>query len=146
MGSERYCKGLYWLVDRLLAGGRVMSKPPTKQRKPSFGKNGVPTPPGFEAHPERRHNGAWKKEDTPRYKLEQMMKLKPSELDDVIANPDAPLFEHKLAIAIKKGSWNEIERMISQVYGTPKQTQDITTGGDKIQPLMVKFLDDDAKD
>ena len=94
---------------------------PTKQRKPSFGKGGVPTPPGFEAHPERRHNGAWKKEDTARYKLEQMLKLSEAELIELAQDKDAPLFERKLATCIATGKWKEIEGMMNQVYGAPKQ-------------------------
>lgn len=97
------------------------SENPTKQRKPSFGKGGVPTPPGFEAHPERRHNGAWKKEDTARYKLEQMLKLSEKELKQVAKDDEAPLFERKLAICIANGNWKEIEGMMNQVYGAPKQ-------------------------
>lgn len=97
------------------------SENPTKQRKPSFGKGGVPTPPGFEAHPERRHNGAWKKEDTARYKLEQMLKLSENELRTLAQDKDAPLFERKLATCIATGKWKEIEGMMNQVYGAPKQ-------------------------
>jgi len=100
------------------------SENPTKQRKPSFGKGGVPTPPGFEAHPERRHNGAWKKEDTARYKLEQMLKLSESELSNLAQDKDAPLFERKLATCIATGKWKEIEGMMNQVYGQPKVIQE----------------------
>jgi hypothetical protein len=99
----------------------MVKKNPIKQRKPSVGKGGVPTPPGFEAHPERRHNGAWKKEDTPRYKLEQMMKLTEPELKQLASDNDAPLFERKLAQCINRGDWKAIEGMINQVYGMPKQ-------------------------
>lgn len=110
---------------------------PTKQRKPSFGKGGVPTPPGFEAHPERRHNGAWRKEDTPRYKLEQMMKLTEAELSDIDKNSDAPYFERKLALAISHGQWREIESMINQVYGAPKQVIE-QTNLEPPKPLLAK--------
>ncbi len=101
-------------------------KNPTKQgkRKPSVGRGGVPTPPGFEAHPERRHNGAWKKEDTARYKLEQMLKLSESELRDIATDKEAPLFERKLANCIATGKWREIEGMMNQVYGQPKVIQE----------------------
>lgn len=95
---------------------------PRKQRKPSVGRNGVPTPPGFEAHPERRHNGAWKKTETARYKLEQMIKLTEQELEKISEDPNRSLFERKLATAIKKAQWKEIEAIINQVYGIPKQT------------------------
>lgn len=96
-------------------------KNPTKQRKPSVGRGGVPTPPGFEAHPERRHNGAWKREDTPRYKLEQMMKLPEKDLRKVVDDKDAPYFERKIANCLAKGDWKTLESMINQVYGMPKQ-------------------------
>lgn len=68
-----------------------------------------------------RHNGAWKKEDTARYKLEQMLKLTSDELKKVATDDNAPLFERKLAQCIAKGNWKEIEGMMNQVYGQPKQ-------------------------
>lgn len=71
-----------------------------------------------------RHNGAWKKEDTARYKLEQMLKLSEDELQAIIQDPGAPLFERKLATCITKGQWREIEGMMNQVYGAPKVIQE----------------------
>lgn len=89
------------------------------------------TPPaGFNVHPENRHNGAWKKEDTPRYKLEQMMKLDEETLRKVAEDTSAPLFERKLAIAVKKGDWREIKEMIEQVYGKAKETIDTNITGE----------------
>lgn len=67
-----------------------------------------------------RHNGAWKKEDSARFKLEQMLKLSEAELKDLYLNKEAPLFERKLASCIQKGQWKEIEGMMNQVYGQPK--------------------------
>lgn len=67
-----------------------------------------------------RHNGAWKKEDTARYKLEQMLKLTSGELQALAQDEKAPLFERKLATCIAKGQWKEIEGMMNQVYGAPK--------------------------
>lgn len=81
-----------------------------------------------------RHNGAWKKEDTARYKLEQMLKLSESELKDVTVNKEAPLFERKLAMCIAKGNWKEIEGMMNQVYGQPKQKIETTVTAPK--PLV----------
>lgn len=68
-----------------------------------------------------RNPGGWKKEDTARYKLEQMMKLSEAELRKVASDDEAPLFERKLATCIAKGQWKEIEGMLNQVYGQPKQ-------------------------
>ena len=113
----------------------------TKQRKPSFGNGGVPTPDGFEKYPERRHNGAWKKEDTARYKLEQMLKLDEAELKAVYSDPKAPLFERKLAECIRKGDWKVLEGMMNQTYGAPKQrveTVDTTPHGIKLTILRPK--------
>jgi len=68
-----------------------------------------------------RNPGGWKKEDTARYKLEQMMKLSESQLRAIEDDSDAPMFERKIAKAILNGEWKEIESMINQVYGQPKQ-------------------------
>lgn len=71
-----------------------------------------------------RHNGAWKKEDSARFKLEQMLKLSEGELRSLAQDPEAPLFERKLATCIAKGQWKEIEGMMNQVYGYPKIMQE----------------------
>jgi hypothetical protein len=84
-----------------------------------------------------RHNGSWKKEDTPRFKLEQMMKLSADDLRKVAEDKSAPLFEQKLAIAIKNGQWREIREMIEQVYGKPKESVDVTTQGESINPYAA---------
>ena len=87
---------------------------------------------GEKANP--RHNGAWKKEDTARYKLEQMLKLSEPELKAVAIDKDAPLFERKLANCIATGKWKEIEGMMNQVYGQPKQKIETTVTAPK--PLI----------
>lgn len=99
-------------------------KSPTKQRRPSVGRGGVPTPDGFEKHPERRHNGAWKKEATARYKLEQMLMLSEEELTAIVKDKDAPYFERKLATCINNGDWAVLQGMMNQVYGMPKQVNE----------------------
>ena len=79
---------------------------------------------GFHTNPEHRSNGSWKKADTPRFKLEQMMMLTEAELSTMYGNPNTPLFERKLAIAIIDGTWPVIRDMINEVYGRPKETVD----------------------
>lgn len=81
-----------------------------------------------------RHNGAWKKEDTARFKLEQMMKLTKEELLGVKRDEATPYFERKLANAILEGEWKEIESMINQVYGQPKQP--ISAEVAEVKPLV----------
>jgi hypothetical protein len=113
-----------------------------KQSKPLLDENGKfakgNTPPaGFNANPQNRHNGAWKKEDTPRYKLEQMMKLPEPDLRKIAEDKEAPLFERKLATSLAKGQWREIKEMIQEVYGKPKESVDVTTQGESINPYAA---------
>lgn len=84
-----------------------------------------------------RRSGMWDVSSTPRYKLEQMMKLPEPELRKVAEDKDAPLFERKLATAIAKGQWREIKEMIEQVYGKPKESVDVTTQGESINPYAA---------
>lgn len=69
----------------------------------------------------RRGKGFWKKENTPRWQLEEMMRLNEAELRKIIEDEDQPLFKRKIAKAIDKGEWKTLEAMMNQVYGTPKQ-------------------------
>ena len=91
--------------------------------------NQVPNPTGqggVKDNPQNIGAGHWKKSDTPRFKLERMMKLSEPELKAVADDIDAPYFERKLATAIKKADWKVIREMTDQVYGQPKQTIDAT--------------------
>lgn len=89
-----------------------------------------------------RNPGGWVKTDTPRFKLEQMMKLSADELRKVAEDKTAPLFEQKIAIAIKNGNWREIKEMIEQVYGKPQESVDLTTKGKAINPITQLTVDD----
>lgn len=87
---------------------------------------GNTSPAGFKQNPQNRNPGGWTKSSTPRFKLEQMMKLSTPEIKTIIDDEEAPLFERKLAIAIDDGDWKIVKEMIEQVYGQPKQTVDTT--------------------
>ena len=106
---------------------------------------GIP-PAGFNVNPQNRHNGAWKKESTPRFKLEKMMELEEDELRAIAEDKKAPLFERKLAVAIRKGEWREIKEMIQEVYGKPKESVDLTTQGESINMPVVRIIDERTKD
>ena len=106
---------------------------------------GIP-PAGFNVNPQNRHNGAWKKESTPRFKLEQMMKLSEPELRKVAEDKDAPLFERKLATAIAKGQWREIKEMIQEVYGKPKENVDVTSNGESVAVPVIRIIDERQRD
>lgn len=90
-------------------GNKVGYKNPPKNRQ--FGQpDGNP-----------RGHGFFKKEDTARYKLEQMMKMTEDELVVILKDKKRPYIERKLAEAINKGTWKEMKEMFDQVYGYPKQ-------------------------
>lgn len=83
----------------------------------------------------KQGHGFWKKEDTARFKLEKLMKLKESEIVDIANSEDAPLFERRLALSlIKDKDWKTTESMINQVYGWPKQI--LETKVEKPIPLV----------
>lgn len=108
-------------VPRAGNGGTI---PPVERQ---FGKpNGNP-----------RHNGAWKKEDTARYKLEQMLKLSEAELLALEKDKDAPYFERKLAGCINKGDWATLAGMMNQVYGMPKQ--EVQQTNIELKPILPKL-------
>lgn len=108
----------------------MSEKKATKQPKRVSPISGTPPPDGFEKYPERRHNGAWKKEDTLRYKWEQMMKLDDDELQAVLNDPKATRVEHMTAEILLDKTMKPAEKMSilatlsNQIYGMPKQVNE----------------------
>lgn len=103
-------------------------------------RSGTPPPKEYQfgqPNGNPRHNGVWKKEDTARYKLEQMLKLPECELKGIALNKNAPLFERKLANCIAKGDWNTLQGMMNQVYGMPKQ--EIKQTNVELKPILPKL-------
>lgn len=90
----------------------------------------------------KQGRGFWRREDTARYKLEQMMKLSEDELRKIVDAKDAPLFERRIAKSLlTENEFKTTEAMINQVYGMPKQRQDITSDGEAITGLAIEFKD-----
>lgn len=88
-----------------------------------------------------RHNGSWKKEATPRYKIESMLTLKRIELTQIVNDQDAPEFERKIARFILQGDWRTIEGMMNQAYGQPKQRLEV----EPVQPKPLIDLTEGKK-
>lgn len=105
---------------------QVRKKGEFPSRKNQFGQpNGNP-----------RNPGGWKKPDTARYKLEQMLKLSEAELKALKDDKDAPYFERKLASCIGKGDWATLAGMMNQVYGMPKQ--EVQQTNIELKPILGK--------
>lgn len=112
---------------------KVGNKRPPKERQ--FGQpNGNP-----------RHNGSWHKEDTPRYKIECLMKMSDEELEKVRRDEGKQSFERAYAnIILLMRSATDIEEaskaakalndMIHEVYGKMPEMQ------------ITVEADDDAKE
>lgn len=95
---------------------------------------------GFQERPEDRNKGGgWKRDETARYKLEQMMQLTESELTDIVSNPASPVFEQKLAKAMMDGTWTTIKEMMDQVYGR-KSDVDMSMKMDDGVPIIRGFV------
>lgn len=92
---------------------------------------------GFKERPEDRGRGFWKREQTARYKLELIIKMSDAEIQELIDDPSTPRFDKNMAVAVQKGEWREIDSMINQVYGKPKESVDVTTQGESINPYAA---------
>lgn len=74
-----------------------------------------------------RHNGAWKKEDSLRYKWEQILKLDRAELQALVLDEKASRVEQMTAEVLLDEKMKPYEKLASlaqlanQVYGMPKQ-------------------------
>lgn len=100
----------------------MADKPNTQGRRTGNGGMMPPKERQFgQPNGNKQGRGFWKKEDTPRYKLEQMMKLGDAELESIMADKEAPRFERNLAKAILADDWKQMQDIINQVYGFPKQ-------------------------
>lgn len=77
-----------------------------------------------------RNPSGWKKEDTLRYKWEQMLKLDAGELQAVLENPKASKVERITAEVLLDSTMKSYEKLASleklanQVYGMPKQVNE----------------------
>lgn len=122
-----------------------MADKPTKQ---GLGRGGMMPPKERQfgqPNGNPRHNGAWKKEDTPRYKLEQMMKLGKDDLEDILNDNTAPLFERRLARSLlTENDFKTTEAMINQIYGAPKQVQETKLEAE-ITGVEVTFKDESKR-
>jgi hypothetical protein len=74
-----------------------------------------------------------------------MMKMSDADLKAVFDDLEAPLFERKLAGAISKGDWKIIREITHEVYGTPKQSVDMTTNGESLAPPVIRIIDERTK-
>lgn len=87
----------------------------------------------------------WKKADSPRYKLEQIIKMDQQEIQALIDDTTAPVFERQIAQVVAKCDWTQISQIIDQVYGPPVQRVESTITAPK--PLIdIKTMRKQARE
>lgn len=129
----------------------VKKKDAREQAKAGRGGNVPPVDKRFGApNGNKQHNGAWKKESTPRYKIEKLLEADTVELGKYANDKDN--FSSTVArvlIRLRNASKGEninvteldkilgsLERLTNQVYGAPKQTVETTVK--EVLPLAPK--------
>lgn len=109
--------------------GRKTTKTPTKQGEYKVGNKKPPIDKQFgKPGGNPRHNGAWRKEDTLRFKWEQMLKMSDEELRKILKAEGVGRVEKMTAEVLLDGKLKSmekltvLEKLATQVYGQPKQT------------------------
>lgn len=134
----------------------MADKKPSKQ---GVGRGGTRPPKEYQfgqPNGNPRHNGAWKKEDTLRYKWEQLLQLSTEELTKVREDEKETEFLRSTAncILLMRGAsdideatkaFGLMEKYANQVYGAPKQVNETTLNGD-ITGLEISFKDSSKHD
>ena len=89
------------------------------------------------------HHGAWRKEDTLRYKLQQVAKMSEEELQALIADPSSGEFEKNAARTILEMAgldpnkrWQILEGLTNQDSGYPKQQ--VENKNIELKPILPK--------
>lgn len=90
-----------------------------------------------------RHNGAWKKEDTLRYKWEQILKMTDDELRAVLAGQKVGRVEKMTAEVLLDNTMKPTEKiavldkLATQVYGFPKQ--EVQQTNIELKPILPRL-------
>lgn len=91
----------------------------------------------------KQGRGFWKKENTLRWKLQQVSKLSKKELEDLVNDPEASEYEKNLArTIIEMGDldpskrWQIIEGLTNQDGGYPKQQ--VEQQNIELKPILPK--------
>ena len=113
----------------------------------------VKTPPnptgkgGFADNPQNRNNGAWKKSDTLRYKIEKASSLSEAELQEIIDDPNEAKLIRQFATATLKADWRMIKEITEILYGKPKESIDLSNQDGTLAPkiALVEFTNGKSK-
>lgn len=97
---------------------------------------------GFGDNPQNRNPGGWSKRDTLRFKIEEASYLDDDELQAIIDDPKEATLLRKFAEATLKADWKMIKEITEMLYGKPKESVDLTTQGESINPYTNLTTDE----
>lgn len=96
-----------------------------------------------QAEGNKQGHGFFRKEDTLRYKLQQVSKMNSDELQDLLSNPEAGEYEKNAARTILEMAeldpekrWRVIEGLTNQDSGFPKQQ--VENKNIELKPILPK--------
>ena len=97
---------------------------------------------GFGDNPQNRNPGGWSKRDTLRFKIEEASYLDNDELQAIVDDTKEATLLRKFAEATLKADWKMIKEITEMLYGKPKESVDVTTGGESINMPVVRIIDE----
>jgi len=97
---------------------------------------------GFADNPENRNPGGWSKKDNLRFKIEQASYLDNDELQAIVDDPKEATLLRKFAEATLQADWRMIKEITEMLYGKPKESVDLTTQGESINPYAALSTDE----
>uniref|UniRef100_UPI003FEED9D5 hypothetical protein n=1 Tax=Alloprevotella sp. TaxID=1872471 RepID=UPI003FEED9D5 len=89
--------------------------------------------------------GFFKKENTPRYQLEQLMQMNEEQLQSIFKDKSQPVMKRRMAKFIVSGDWKTYSDQINQVYGKPKENVEHTVNVPKGIELTILTPKDNSK-
>lgn len=92
---------------------------------------------GFGDNPQNRNPGGWKKTDSLRFKIEQASYLDNDELQAIVDDQQEATLLRKFAEATLDADWKMIKEITEMLYGKPKESVDVTTQGESINPYAA---------
>ena len=111
----------------------------------------IPNPTGkggFQDHPELRNDGRWDKNNSYSYWLNYFKTLNQNEFDNYFEmHPEASMSARGAYERIKQSivKLDEFKESANRTEGMPKQSTDLTSGGEKIEGNTIIFKDFSTK-
>ena len=111
-------------------------------------KQVIPNPTGkggFGENPQNRNSGMWKKEDSIGYQYNKLLRLTLQEFEEWVKENPKKVRTMAQDIAYKavmnaRDDLNYLKEVTDRTEGKPRQQTDLTSGGNTINPLLVKFI------